>query len=82
MGSQLGRFTQLSASNIVTAKKTIKASALLRRMVGIGKNLGKIDMVKPSFLVNDIISPVLASQHRAPMRNFPIVYNRSWSPFY
>jgi hypothetical protein len=44
VGSQLGRFTQLPASNIVIPRQTIKASVLLRRLVGVRKNIGKIDM--------------------------------------
>jgi hypothetical protein len=64
VGSQLGRFTQLSASNIVTPRQTIKARALLRRLVGVRKNLGNIDINKLSFLVDQFIIPlVLASQH-------------------
>jgi hypothetical protein len=64
VGSQLGRFTQLSASSIVTPRQTIKARALLRRLVGVRKNLGNIDINKLSFLVDQFIIPlVLASQH-------------------
>jgi len=64
VGSQFGRFTQLSASNMVTPRQTIKTRALLRRLVGVGKKLGKTDMTKPSLLVDQFIIPLfLVSQH-------------------
>ena len=73
MGSQLGRFTQLPASNIVTPRQTIKARTLLRRPVGVRKNLGKIDITKLPFLVDQFIIPlVLASQ--PCLEKFPLPY--------
>jgi hypothetical protein len=73
VGSQLGRFTQLPASNIVMPRQTIKAKTLLRRLVGVRKNLGKIDITKPSFLVDQFIMPlVLASQ--PCLEKFPLPY--------
>jgi hypothetical protein len=60
VGSPLGRFTQLSASNIVTPRQTIKARALIRRLVRVGKNQGKINITKSSFLFS--IPPLQGDQ--------------------
>ena len=73
VGSQLGRFTQLSASNIVMARQTIKARALLRRLVGVRKNLGNIDMTKLSFLVDQFIIPLVLASQRC-FEKFPLPY--------
>ncbi len=57
VGSQFGRFTQLSASKMVTPRQTIKTKALLRRLVGVGKKLGKTDMTTPSLQVDQFTIP-------------------------
>jgi hypothetical protein len=57
VGSQFGRFTQLSASKMVTPRQTIKTKALLRRLVGVGKKLGKTDMTMPSLQVDQFTIP-------------------------
>ena len=57
VGSQFGRFTQLSASKMVTPRQTIKTKALLRRLVGVGKKLGKTDMTKPPLPVDQFTIP-------------------------
>ena len=63
VGSQLGRFTQLSASNTVKPRQTIKTRALTGKLVGFGKKQGEINITKPSFLVDKFMPLALVGRH-------------------